>query len=142
MARDYMEELRQKGKERQRLTDQLVDIISHEANELAYTVPVGTGCTVNDERYEIIEIRSNVGYEWFLAVEDEEGYWQTFAQDTTIGSGYYLHGDFGAYVAVADRDAWLKLANDLPDVIKAFGAEEQKVIARLRAAFDRLKALT
>lgn len=134
----YTERLLALGKERKQLTSQLAALVASVANEIAYTVPVGTSVASG---YAVVEIKSNLDSERFLAVEqDDEGY-VVFDDHVEPGDSFYLHGDLGARVQVATRTEFLRLANKLPEVIAAFEADETATVAVLREAFERLKAM-
>jgi hypothetical protein len=158
MAKDYTKELREKGQERTRLTRQLQDMLLKVAENIAESVPVGTEVEVDGVNYRVHRYNSNIGSfrtvvvvdpnservdddfrtgpEWenipltFRAIDNEEP-----------GSEYYLHRDFHSVVVVAERDEFLHFANNLPEIVRAFEAKEDAVIAELRSAFEKLRKL-
>lgn len=138
----YMESLWQKGEERQRLTSQLVQLVGAVANKVAATVPTGTRVDVPGVgTLEAVEYRSNVGNAYRLVLVDEsEGFPLQYAFETrNPGDSYFLHGDFGCRIRVAEAGHYLAFANHLPQILAAFEAAEDNAIKALRAAFDKLR---
>lgn len=139
----YMESLWKKGKERQRLTEQLVALVARVANEIAATVPDGTRVQVPGVgTLEVVNYRSNVGNLRRLVVCDSHGTGLDLRyslENDTPGSRYYLHGDFQCMIRVAEPEHFLAFANHLPEVLAAFEAAEDKAITALRAGFEKLR---
>lgn len=140
-ATRYTEELRRRGEERRRLTTQLAELVGKVADTIADTTPVGTAVRVGGKTYEVVQQRSHLGGKTFLAValEHHGGREHKVITNREPGSEFYLHGDFHAKVGVADRDNFLFFANHLPEIVRGFEAEEEKAIAALRSAFERLR---
>ena len=145
MAKDYLKVLRQKGAERVRLTEQLQELCYDAAREIATAVVPGTEVVVDGIRYRAHEYYSNIGSFKTVVIVDPssvEDYPIYRAIDTMPpGSEYYLHRDYGRIVHVATREEFLHFANHLPEIVAAFGAEQNKIIASLRSAFEKLRAM-
>jgi hypothetical protein len=145
MAKDYTKELEKKGAERVRLTKQLQEMLLKVAENIAESVPVGTEVEVGGVNYRVHRYNSNIGSFRTVVVVDPgsvEDFPLYRAIDTAApGSEYYLHRDFGRVVRVATRDEFLHFANHLPEIIRAFEAKEDAVIAELRSAFEKLRKL-
>lgn len=143
MRLDYTKDLLAKGKERKRLTEQLVELVDQVANQISDTVPAGREVAVNGAIYKISTYRSNLSTQDLLAVVTFAG--EYHEEERIFGKGVggsgYLHGDFGCPYHSADASQYLELANHLPEVIAAFQADEQKSVDALRQGFERLKAV-
>lgn len=59
--------------------------------------------------YKFIERRSNIGSDVFLVDEDGD------FVDTSRAGGYYLHGDFNAWIPGSSREAVLSFARAIAD---------------------------
>ena len=158
MAKDYTKELKKKGAERVRLTKQLQEILLQVAEDIAASVPLGTEVVVDGVCYRTHQYNSNIGSFRTVVVVDpwservDDGFrtgpeWEniplTFRaiDNEPPGSEYYLHRDYGRVVRVATRDEFLHFANHLPEIVRAFEAKEDAVIAELRSAFEKLRKL-
>ena len=145
MAKDYTKELEKKGAERVRLTKQLQDMLFSVAEDIANSVPLGTKVEVDGVIYRTHCYNSNIGSFRTVVIVDPgsvEDFPLYRAIDTAApGSEYYLHRDFGRVVRVATRDEFLHFANHLPEIVRAFEAKEDAVIAELRSAFEKLRKL-
>ncbi len=139
--RNYTENLMQKGEERKRLTSQLQTTLDQVGAQIAESVPTGTIASVGGWNYKAMCYRSNVGTMYALAVESDGDNWEwnALVSDAPPGGSFWLHGDFGTSIPVATRDEFLHFATALPEVVKAFEAEEQGIIDSLRAAFENLR---
>lgn len=145
MAKDYTKILREKGAERVRLTKQLQDILLQVAEDIATSVPSGTEVEVAGVRYRTHCYNSNIGSFRTVVIVDP-GSVEDFPLYRAIdneppGSEYYLHRDYGRIVHVAAREEFLHFANHLPEIVRAFEAKEDAVIAELRSAFEKLRKL-
>ena len=158
MPQDYTKELLKKGEERKRLTEQLQELLLNVAGKIADSVPLGTEVEVAGVRYRTHRYSSNIGSFRTVVVVDPNSErvdddfrsgpeWENIPlkfraiDNEPPGSEYYLHGDFGRVVRVATRDEFLHFANHLPEIIRAFEAKEDAVIAELRSAFEKLRKL-
>ena len=153
--KDYTKILEQKGAERTRLTRQLQAMLSKVAKEIAAAVPNRTEVTVDAVSYRTHCYRSNIGSFQTVVVVDPESpredfdggmdnvpLWYRAIDDyTSPGGEFYLHQDFHCTVSVAKSDEFLHFANNLPEIVRAFEAKEDLVIAGLRGAFEKLRAL-
>lgn len=135
----YTEELRRRGEERRRLTRQLSELVGKVADAISDSVPVGTEVVVDGLVYGVIERRSNIDSEKFLAVSGTDYPAWSVLTNRKPGSSFCLHGDLRAWVQVADRQCFLHFANHLPEIVRKFEVEEEKIIAALRSAFERLR---
>ena len=143
MTNYYTRRLWKKGQEREVLTKQLIALVDEVAGEIAKSVPVGTEIPTGGGLYRVVEYHSNIGSLKAVAVisyDDEREDERVFV-DREPDSEYYLHGDFQCPVAVATRYQFLEFANNLPQIIADFEAEEDKIIQALRAGFEKLRAL-
>ena len=154
-VKDYTKILEQKGAERTRLTRQLQIMLSKVAADIAESVPVGTAVTVDDTVYRIHNYKSNIGNFRTVVIVDPTGEPEDIDDDRAAapigkvalddyagpGEGYFLHRCFGCHVQIAERDEFLHFANNLPEIVQAFEAKEDLVIAGLRGAFEKLRAL-
>lgn len=88
-------------------------------------------------------VEANVDSATFLATDkylyDIDETMEVVFDGSQPGSSYYLYNDFRCVVTVTDRSDFLWFANSLPEIIKAFEVEEQKVIDELRNGFDALR---
>ena len=145
MPQDYTKELLKKGEERKRLTEQLQELLLNVAGKIADSVPLGTEVEVAGVRYRTHRYSSNIGSFRTVVVVDQEsceGFPVFRAIDNEPpGSEYYLHRDYGRIVHVATRDEFLHFANHLPEIVRAFEAKEDAVIAELRSTFEKLRKL-
>jgi len=144
MAKDYTKELREKGQERIRLTKQLQEMLLKVAEEIAENVDEGTEVEVADALYRVHRYESNIGSFRTIVISypDEYRHMCYRAIDNeSPGSEYYLHRDFNSVVVVAERDEFLHFANHLPEIVRAFEAKEDEVIAELRSTFEKLRKL-
>lgn len=137
----YLQELKRTGEQRRRLTKQLQELISDLLDEIAEQVPKGTAVPFEDGKLVCSVLKSNVG-SWRTITFDYEDYgYYTFNSRIDPGAQYYLHGDFRAGHRNAPRELWLKIANNLPEIIEAFNAENQKIIEALRESFAKLRQM-
>jgi len=139
----YLDELAKKGQERRRLTEQLQDLLSSAARQIAASVPLGMEVKVTGLRYRTVRYRSNLGNWDSLAVVGQEGFEERRVIDNGAcpGGSFFLHGDFDCRIYIATREEFLHFANHLPEITCAYGVEETAVIAKLRTAFDRLREM-
>lgn len=144
-AIEYLKELEQAGKERTRLTEQLQELCYEVAKRIFNAVPVGTEVDVNGTLYRTHYYQSNVGGFGTVVIADPDGCYDfplLRAIDTASPSSeYYLHNDFGRTVRVASREEFLEFANFLPEIVRAFSADQDKIISALRSTFGRLRKL-
>lgn len=145
MPQDYTKELLKKGEERKRLTEQLQEMLLKVAEDIANSVPLGTEVEVDGVIYRTHCYNSNIGSFRTVVVVDQESC-EDFPVFRAIdneppGSEYYLHRDYGRIVHVAAREEFLHFANHLPEIVRAFEAKEDAVIAELRSAFEKLRKL-
>lgn len=142
----YTDGLIKKGEERKRLTKQLAKLVATVADQIAESVPEGTVVEVDGKELKVRTICSNLDCWGVLTVEDPseyndwDGSWRVF-NDPNPGASYYLHRDFNTPVENASRSEFLWFANNLPEIVAAFEAAEDKVIEALREGFERLRKL-
>ncbi len=137
-----LEKLIRSGQERVRLTEQLQELVCEAVYEIAEAVSVGTKVTVAGETFAVLEFCSNIGCTTqFCLIKDADfGYAVIFDDGREPGARFYLHGDFDCQLENASREDFLHVANNLPEIIAAFQANQEKINASLREAFERLKA--
>jgi len=140
--RNYTQKLLEKGEERRRLTEQLQELASRVAEEIATSVPEGTEVEVNGRNYRAKTLRSNIGSYTTLVAVNKQGWDEGLITDRREpGQQGYLHGDFYACYTVAGKEVFLHFVNNLPEIVRAFEAEEDRIIAALREAFEKLRTL-
>jgi len=141
----HTEELLKKGEERKRLTSQLQEALSSVADEIARSVPLGTKVAAAGRTYKTFEKRSNLGTCTYLGIYEPNDYdgeyneLAAFESFGAVGDWHYLHNDFSVTIQTANRESFLHFANNLPEAIAAFEANQQDAIDALRAAFERLR---
>ncbi len=143
--------LKLKGQERERLTKQLAELVGKVCDAIATTVPPGTEVTVgignaNPLDLAVYRFVSNVGDVTYFTVcqyHEEFGEFANYVVTAGVepGGSFYLHGDFGVSLNVADRDTYLLVANRLPEILAAFEAKEEEIVQALREGFEKLRKL-
>lgn len=135
-----LEKMINSGEERTRLTSQLQKIVSDVLDTIAENVTVGIAVTVSGKTFRLKRFNSNIGSEKYICLESESKS-VIFTAACDPGSSFYLHNDFSCEVNNAGRDEFLFVANILPEIIQAFQTDQDKVIAALREAFNKLQKL-
>jgi hypothetical protein len=139
-----LEKLIRSGQERVRLTKQLQEIIAAAADEIAKAVPARTVVQAAGELWGVDEFSANVGSRkaLYLMRGNMRGIGNRVVFDAAgePGDTFYLYGDYSCQLENATRDEFLFVANNLPEIIAAFQADQEQVNASLREAFERLKA--
>jgi hypothetical protein len=136
-----LEKLVRAGEERVRLTAQLQKIIVTVTDKIAVLVPVGTEIQVAGKTFTIKTFCTNIGCRTDLClVRDDDDDRVVFDAAGEPGDTFYLFGDYSCQLKNATRDEFLFVANNLPEIIAAFQADQEQVNASLREAFERLKA--
>lgn len=101
--------LERAGSESSRTTEKLFEAASKIAEKIEKVAPVGV---ILPRGYKVVEIRSNVSSEDFLAVVDT---WDLSVIGYIDGIGRYLHGDFNCWIPAQERDIILQFAKDIAD---------------------------
>jgi L-ascorbate metabolism protein UlaG (beta-lactamase superfamily) len=128
----YTKRIIEKGKGRKRLTDKLQKLVVAVANALAEAVPPGTHVEVNGA--ELIPFRGYLGITW-----DRKTLNTAFTDLEEPGKTFYHQGDTNYPMEVASRKDFLFFANNLPEIVKAFEAAQDKENQALHAAIENLK---
>jgi len=135
-----LEKLIRSGQERVRLTEQLQKIIVTVTDKIAVLVPVGTEIQVAGKTFTIKTFCTNIGCRTGLCLVRDDDDRVVFDAAGEPGDTFYLFGDYSCQLKNATRDEFLFVANNLPEIIAAFQADQEQVNASLREAFERLKA--
>lgn len=115
------------------MQQELIILISKIADEISESVSVGTGISIDGNEYEVVEIQINVSrHLWsrYLAVNGGRVIYGSPSR-----SWYEIGGEIRTLVESADREDYLFFANNWLQIIRAFDAEEDKIIERLRQEF-------
>ena len=144
-----LNDLREYGEERVRLTKYLQKVLAEVAEAIASPLEDGSSVQVGKCRIFVKEYQSNIGSYKTLTISDTEDDGEVFCKpfgraitDIALpGNSRYLHGDFHCVVTVASRQEFLFFANHLEEVIKSFQAEQEKIVDVLRKALMRLDTI-
>ncbi len=155
-----LNDLREYGEERVRLTKHLQKVLAEVAEAIASPLEEGASVQVGKYRIFVKEYQSNIGSYKTLTISDTESdteapeydymydgevFCKPFGRAITDialpGNSRYLHGDFHCVVTVASRQEFLFFANHLEEVIKSFQAEQEKIVDVLRRALMRLDTI-
>lgn len=145
-----LNDLREYGEERVRLTKHLQKVLAEVAEAIASPLEDGSSVQVGKYRIFVKEYQSNIGSYKTLTISDDymydgEVFCKPFGRAITDialpGNSRYLHGDFHCVVTVASRQEFLFFANHLEEVIKSFQAEQEKIVDVLRKALMRLDTI-
>ncbi len=150
-----LNDLREYGEERVRLTKHLQKVLAEVAEAIASPLEEGASVQVGKYRIFVKEYQSNIGSYKTLTISDTEepGYSEAYdiafygpfgraITDIALpGNSRYLYGDFHCVVTVASRQEFLFFANHLEEVIKSFQAEQEKIVDVLRKALMRLDTI-
>ncbi len=140
VAKRNLEDLLRSGRERKRLTKQLMVIVAEALDEIAEQVEEGAEVTVEDVVYTRRTLSSNIG-SWEAITAFEQGQRCVFSDGVDPDDDFYLHNDFNCHLWNADRGLWLVTANNLPKIAGAFAVENEKVSHALREAFAKLRSM-
>ena len=144
----YTEDLLEKGKQRQRMTDQLAELVADVAQAIADSVPEEKWIEIDGTYFQVRTVHSNLSYETYLWIGTQMNRDPRFIVDgnvytstVAVGEAYNLHGDLTISIQNATRDQYLWFANHIPEIVNGFEGAEDAAIQELREAFDRLKQL-
>lgn len=140
IAKRNLEDLLRSGRERKRLTKQLMVIVAEALDEIAEQVEEGAEVTVGDVVYTRRTLSSNIG-SWEAITAFEQGQRCVFSDGVDPDDDFYLHNDFDCHLWNAGRELWLVTANNLPEIAGAFVVENEKVSHALREAFAKLRSM-
>lgn len=140
IAKRNLEDLLRSGRERKRLTKQLMVIVAEALDEIAEQVEEGAEVTVGDVVYTRRTLSSNIG-SWEAIVASFADGDCVFNENIDPDDDFYLHNDFDRHLWNATRGLWLSTANNLPRIINSFAVENEKVIDALRGAFEKLRSM-
>ena len=144
--------LSRKTAERVRLTRQLIFLVNDVANEIAKQVDPITSAKVKGVGVLRVEVwRSHLETRKVLVFDDpktkedergETGYelpGAAFGFDVEPASRFFFSGDLLAQGRAASRENYISFALNIPEIVKAFAAEEDVIIDRLLSAFASLR---
>ena len=140
VAKRNLEDLLRSGRERKRLTKQLMVIVAEALDEIAEQVEEGAEVTVEDVVYTRRTLSSNIG-SWETIVASFADGDCVFNENIDPDDDFYLHNDFNCHLWNASRELWLVTANNLPEIAGAFVVENEKVSHALREAFAKLRSM-
>jgi len=151
-----LNDLREYGEERVRLTKYLQKVLAEVAEAIASPLEDGSSVQVGKYRIFVKEYQSNIGSYKTLTISDTEAPEYDYTYDGEVfckpfgraitdialpGNSRYLYEDFHCVVTVASRQEFLFFANHLEEVIKSFQAEQEKIVDVLRKALMRLDTI-
>lgn len=141
----YTKQLLESNKERKRLTNSLVELVSAVCEQIAEESEVGTFVQLEEKFVlRIAKFHSLYGSQKFLVVErfhDEDIDLGVIA-DKEPSSFFALHHDQDCLIQVADKESFLYVVNNLIAIINAFQADTEATIGKLREAFKKLKVIS
>ena len=129
-------ELVELSKKREAAREQLITAVNELTDALLDVLRPGDFVEVEGQKFGVLRYTSNLGDRDFFVISSEWGGPRVFGCKRPGGS-FYLHGDYHAYVMVADLDDYINFARLADEIIKAFkqklGSEIetiQKLLAR------------
>lgn len=135
---ENLEELRSlndKGEERRYLTKQLADVLTLVADKIADIVEQGTEVVVGDIRYKVEQYDTRNGPIKYLTIEGDVIHGEP-NQKWTLTPDNYTSDPYK--VTSASRLGYLFFAKHMVEVIRAFEAQEDLIIATLKETLDDL----
>jgi hypothetical protein len=141
-----------KTEERVRLTSQLIFLVNDVANQIAELADLDTTVKVKGVGVlSIVQWTCYVESRKVLVFDDpktEEDDWDegryelpgaALGFDVEPASRFFFDGDLSAQGRAASREKYISFANNIPEIVNAFAAEEDAIIARLLSAFASLR---